>query len=355
MGKVKVAVVGVGNCASALIQGVHFYKDKKPDEAIGLVEFKLGGLVPGDIEFVLAIDVDSGKVGKDLSEAIYQPPNNTVRIADVPNLGVEVKKGPVLDGIGKYISEKVTVSKKQTVNVSKEIRDSGAEIVLCYVPVGSNDAAKFYAEESIKGGAAFINAMPVFIASDSVWQRKFTESRLPVSGDDVMSQLGATVLHKTIVKLCADRGVKVDETYQLNLGGDTDFLNMQEEERLVHKRESKTSAVRAMTEYKVPTRIGPSDYVGFLNNDKICYVYLKGRYFGNIPLMIDVKLHVVDAYNSAGVMIDAVRGTKVALQRGVSGAMESISAYCFKHPPIQMPYNDAKKAFLEFIEGKRER
>jgi len=197
--------------------------------------------------------------------------------------------------------------------------------------------------------------MPVFIASDSVWQRKFTESRLPVSGDDVMSQLGATVLHKTIVKLCADRGVKVDETYQLNLGGDTDFLNMQEEERLVHKRESKTSAVRAMTEYKVPTRIGPSDYVGFLNNDKICYVYLKGRYFGNIPLMIDVKLHVVDAYNSAGVMIDAVRGTKVALQRGVSGAMESISAYCFKHPPIQMPYNDAKKAFLEFIEGKRER
>ena len=355
MGKVKVAVVGVGNCASALIQGVHFYKDKKPDEAIGLVEFKLGGLVPGDIEFVLAIDVDSGKVGKDLSEAIYQPPNNTVRIADVPNLGVEVKKGPVLDGIGKYISEKVKVSKKQTVNVSKEIRDSGAEIVLCYVPVGSNDAAKFYAEESIKGGAAFINAMPVFIASDSVWQRKFTESRLPVSGDDVMSQLGATVLHKTIVKLCADRGVKVDETYQLNLGGDTDFLNMQEEERLVHKRESKTSAVRAMTEYKVPTRIGPSDYVGFLNNDKICYVYLKGRYFGNIPLMIDVKLHVVDAYNSAGVMIDAVRGTKVALQRGVSGAMESISAYCFKHPPIQMPYNDAKKAFLEFIEGKRER
>ena len=355
MGKVKVAVVGVGNCASALIQGVHFYKDKKPDEAIGLVEFKLGGLVPGDIEFVLAIDVDSGKVGKDLSEAIYQSPNNTVRIADVSNLGVEVKKGPVLDGIGKYISEKVKVSKKQTVNVSKEIRDSGAEIVLCYVPVGSNDAAKFYAEESIKGGAAFINAMPVFIASDSVWQRKFTESRLPVSGDDVMSQLGATVLHKTIVKLCADRGVKVDETYQLNLGGDTDFLNMQEEERLVHKRESKTSAVRAMTEYKVPTRIGPSDYVGFLNNDKICYVYLKGRYFGNIPLMIDVKLHVVDAYNSAGVMIDAVRGTKVALQRGVSGAMESISAYCFKHPPIQMPYNDAKKAFLEFIEGKRER
>ncbi len=224
-----------------------------------------------------------------------------------------------------------------------------------YLPVGSTKAVQFYAGEAIRAGCGFINAMPVFIASEPSWQKKFREAQLPTAGDDVMSQLGATVLHKTIVKLCVDRGVKIDETYQLNIGGDADFLNMLEESRLVDKRISKTSAVRAMSPYEVPTRIGPSDYVPFLDNDKICYVWLKGRYFGNIPLTIDLKLHVIDAYDSAGVMVDAIRGTKIALDRGISGPLESISAYCFKHPPVQMPYNDAKTAFLEFVQGKRDR
>jgi myo-inositol-1-phosphate synthase len=356
MGRIKVAIVGVGNCASALVQGVHYYGGKKvAEDAIGLAAYNLGGFEPSDIEFVAAFDVHKEKVGRDLSEAIYQEPNNTVKIADVPNLGVKVQKGPTLDGIGKYLSDVVKPDESQPTDVSKAIKDSGAEVVASYLPVGSTKATEFYAEQALKAGTAFINAMPVFIASNQQWQKRFIQAGLPVAGDDVMSQLGATVLHKTLVKLCIDRGVKVDETYQLNIGGDTDFLNMQEETRLADKRESKTSAVRAMTPYAVPTRIGPSDFVHFLDNDKICYIYLKGRYFGDTPVQIDVKLHVVDAYNSAGVMIDAVRCSKIALERGISGPLESISAYCFKHPPVQMPYNEAKQALLDFVAGKRER
>lgn len=355
MKKVKVAIVGIGNCASAIVQGVHYYKNQNDKDSIGLTSYNLGGLEPGNIEFVSAFDVDKEKVGKDLSEAIYLAPNNTNKLTDVPNLGVNVEKGPVLDGIGKYIEGTVKTDNTKPTNVARVIQDSGAEVVISYLPVGSTTATKFYAEQSLKAGAAFINAMPVFIASDSVWQKKFVDAGLPVAGDDVMSQVGATVLHKTLVKLLVDRGVKVDETYQLNIGGDTDFLNMQEESRLSDKRISKTSAVKAMTPYKVPTRIGPSDFVKFLDNDKICYIYLKGRYFGNTPIMMDVKLHVVDAYNSAGVMIDAIRGTKLALERKISGPLESISAYCFKHPPVQMSYNDAKQSFLDFVEGKIER
>jgi myo-inositol-1-phosphate synthase len=261
-----------------------------------------------------------------------------------------------MDGIGKYLKPVVKISSEPDVaSVSQAVKDAGADILVNYLPVGSTKAVEFYAGEAIKARVPFINAMPVFIASNSIWQQKFVEAGLPTAGDDVMSQLGATVLHKTIVKLCVDRGVKVDETYQLNIGGDADFLNMLEEGRLVDKRISKTSAVRAMSPYEVPTRIGPSDYVPFLDNDKVCYVWLKGRYFGNIPLTLDLKLHVIDAYDSAGVMVDAIRGTKVAFDRGVSGPLESISAYCFKHPPMQMPYTQAKQAFMEFVEGKRER
>ena len=353
--KAKVAIVGVGNCASALVQGVHYYKNSKPDEAIGLAKYDLGGLKPYDIEFVAAFDVDEKKVGKDLSEAIYEPPNNTIRIYDVPKLGVKVEKGFVIDGIGKYVRDVIKVSDKDSVDVTSVIKDYGADIVVNYVPVGSVKATNFYAEQALKAGAAFINAMPVFIASNHDWQAKFSNFGLPVAGDDVMSQIGATVLHKTLIKLLVDRGVKVDETYQLNIGGDTDFLNMLEEERLMDKRESKTSAVRAMVPYHVPTRIGPSDYVGFLRNEKICYIWMKGRYFGNSPITMDVKLSVIDAPNSAGVMIDAIRGTKIALMRNVSGPLISLSAYCFKHPPIQMPFDEAKIAFMDFIEGKRDR
>ena len=357
--KVKVAIAGVGNCASALVQGISFYSKSRGatnQEIIGLTSYEISGIAPGDIEIVAAFDVNAEKVGVDLSKAIFGKPNNTVKITDVPSLGVKVQKAPVLDGIGKYLKDVVKISDEPEVpSVAQAIKDSGAEILVNYLPVGSTKAVHFYAGEAIKAQCAFINAMPVFVASEPGWQQKFRKAGLPTAGDDVMSQLGATVLHKTIVKLCVDRGVRIDETYQLNIGGDADFLNMLEESRLVDKRISKTSAVRAMSPYEVPTRIGPSDYVPFLDNDKICYVWLKGRYFGNIPLTIDLKLHVIDAYDSAGVMVDAIRGTKVGLERGVAGPLESISAFCFKHPPVQMPYNEAKTAFLEFVEGKRER
>ncbi len=353
MAKIKVAIAGVGNCASALIQGLHYYSKRGPDE--GLTYWDVGGYTPKDIEFVAAFDVNSKKVGKDLSQAIFQPPNNTLKIAEVPALDVRVKRGPLLDGIGKYLKGVVSVSGQPEEDVAGVLEESGAEILVNYLPVGSTAAAGAYAEAALKAGVAFVNAIPVFIASDAKWADRFSKAGLPVAGDDVMSQVGATVLHKTLVKMAVDRGVKVDGTYQLNIGGDTDFLNMLEESRLKDKRESKTSAVRAMSPYEVPTRIGPSDYVPFLENDKVCYIWLKGRYFGGTTVKMDVKLHVVDAYDSGGVMVDAIRGTRLALDRGVSGQLESLSAFCFKHPPVQMPYPAAKAAFEDFTSGKRER
>lgn len=352
--KVKVAIAGVGNCASALIQGTRYYSSNKED-AIGLTSFNLGGIEPGDLEFVAAFDVADTKVGKDLSEAIFAKPNNTIKICDVEKMGVKVEKGQVLDGVGRHLSDVVKVSDLSVVNVVKSLKETGAEVLISYLPVGSTNATRFYAECALEAGTCFINAIPVFIASNTKWQQAFAAKNLPVAGDDVMSQLGATVLHKTIVKLLVDRGVKVDETYQLNIGGDTDFYNMLDEDRLEDKRESKSSAVKAMVPYEIPMRIGPSDFVHFLDNEKVCYVYVRGRYFGNTPVEINVKLNVIDAYNSAGVMIDAVRGAKIALDRSVSGPLTSISAYCFKHPPKQMSYVDAKNAFIEFVEGKRER
>jgi myo-inositol-1-phosphate synthase len=358
MAKVKVALAGIGNCASALLQGISYYRKNgtQETEIVGLAQYEIGGMKPSDIEVVAAFDVNKEKVGKDLADAIFARPNNTVKIANVEKTGVTVQKAPLHDGIGKYLSPVVKISDAPEVaSVARAIRDSGADILVNYLPVGSTRAVRFYAGEAIRSGVAFVNAMPVFIASDGEWQKNFSNAGLPCAGDDVMSQLGATVLHKTIVKLCVDRGVKVDETYQLNIGGDADFLNMLEESRLVDKRISKTSAVKAMSPYDVPTRIGPSDYVPFLDNDKICYIWLKGRYFGNIPLTIDLKLHVIDAFDSAGVMVDAIRGTKVGIDRGVSGPLESVSSYCFKHPPVQMPYNEAKEAFIDFVEGRRSR
>jgi len=352
--KVKVAIAGVGNCASALIQGTRYYSHNKED-AIGLTAYNLAGMEPGDLEFVAAFDVADTKVGKDLSEAIFAKPNNTVKICDVEKTGVKVEKGQVYDGVGRHLSDVVKVADSSAVNVAKRLKETGTEVLISYLPVGSTNATRFYAEQALEAGTCFINAIPVFIASNTKWQQAFAAKNLPVAGDDVMSQLGATVLHKTLVKLLVDRGVKVDETYQLNIGGDTDFYNMLDEERLEDKRESKSSAVRAMVPYEVPMRIGPSDFVNFLDNEKVCYVYLKGRYFGNTPVEINVKLNVIDAYNSAGVMIDAIRGAKIALDRSVAGQLTSISAYCFKHPPQQMSYMDAKKAFMEFVEGKRER
>jgi myo-inositol-1-phosphate synthase len=354
--KVRVAIAGIGNCASALVQGINYYGAHRSD-SIGLTSYSLGGIVPEDIEFVAAFDVTEGKVGKDLTEAIFAEPNNTIRITeDLARLDVKVEKGSVLDGLGKHYHEKVKVSEEPSVNVADVLTDSGAEILLNYLPVGSRLATQFYAEQCLQTGkVSFINAIPVFIASAAKWQQSFEGRGLVCAGNDVMSQLGATVVHKSLVKLFVDRGVKIDDTYQLNVGGDMDFYNMLDEDRLEDKRISKTSAVEAMSPYSIPTRIGPSDYVGFLNNDKICYLSIRGKYFGKIPVELDLKLRVVDAYNSAGVMIDAIRGAKLAIDRGTAGALESVSAYCFKHPPIQMHYMDAKEKFLEFVDGKRER
>lgn len=355
MSKIRVAIAGVGNCASALIQGIKYYKDNRNNDDIGLTSINLGGYRPEDIEFVAAFDVDDNKVGKDLSEAIFTKPNNTVKICDIDKMDVKVNKGPVLDGVGRHLGEVVKISDLSESNVSEILKETGAEVLLNYLPVGSREASQFYASECLKTHTCFINAIPVFIASDKRWQERFIEKGIPCAGDDVMSQLGATVVHKTLAKLFTDRGVKIDGTYQLNIGGDMDFYNMLDEDRLEDKRVSKTSAIEAMIPYNVPMRIGPSDYVQHLNNEKICYISMKGTYFGKIPLELDLKLRVVDAYNSAGVMIDAIRGAKLAIERGISGPLESISAYCFKHPPKQMSYSEAKTSFLEFINKKRER
>ena len=363
--KVKVAIAGVGNCASALLQGISFYGNSYINEnkeisdvndtPEGLIAYSLGGIRPGDIEFVAAFDVVESKVGCDLADAIFANPNNTIKISDVPSTGIKVQKAKVLDGIGRRLNERVKISDSPAADVSKLLRESGAEILINYLPVGSREATQYYVEQCLDAGVSFINAIPVFIASTPKWQKAFADKNLICAGDDVMSQLGATVLHKTLVKLFVDRGVKVDETYQLNVGGDMDFYNMLDEERLEDKRISKTSAVAAMVPYEVPMRIGPSDFVGFLANDKVCYISLRGRYFGKVPVEVDVKLKVVDAYNSAGVMIDAIRGTKMAIDRGITGQLDSVSAYCFKHPPVQKPYLEAKNSFMEFIEGKIQR
>ena len=382
--KIKVAIAGVGNCASALIQGIQYYSSKPSDNllttkdngkgsfdnsylnsnnttnlssenVIGLTSFNIGGYEPGDVEFVAAFDIADSKVGTDLSEAIFAPPNNAIKIIDVPSFDVKVQKGDVLDGAGRHFSEKVKISDSSPVDIAKTLKDVDADLLINYLPVGSRNATRNYAEKCLEAGVSFINAIPVFIASDPKWQNQFTEKNIPCAGDDVMSQLGATVVHKTLAKLWVDRGVAIDETYQLNVGGDMDFYNMLDEERLDDKRVSKTSAVKAMIPYDVPMRIGPSDFVDFLKNDKVCYIYMKGRFFGKVPLELDLKLRVPDAYNSSGVMIDAIRATKIALDRGIAGPLESISAYCFKHPPIQMPYALAKSNFLDFVSGKRDR
>ncbi len=352
--KIRIAIAGVGNCASALIQGAYYYS-KNPQDTIGLTAYDIAGYEPGDIEVVAAFDVADTKVGKDVSEAIYARPNNTITVADVPRMNIPVQKGPTMDGIGRHLSQIVTVSKEPDVDVKKVLRDTGAEMLVNYLPVGSTQAVRYYATQALESGIGFLNAIPVFIASEPKWQQAFAEKKLPLAGDDVMSQLGATVVHKTLVKLFVDRGVLIDGTYQLNIGGDMDFYNMLDEERLEDKRISKTSAVKAMADYDIPMRIGPSDYVDFIDNEKICYINIEGKYFGKIPIKLDLKLKVIDAYNSAGIMIDAIRGLKIALDRKLTGPMTSISSYCFKHPPIQMPYTEAKTAFREFVEGKRDR
>ena len=368
MGKIKAAIVGVGNCASALVQGVFYYKDVEEDQFVpGITKVKLGGYHIGDIEWVAAFDVSKNKVGKDLAEAIFAPPNVTPKFADIPKkLGVTVSPGPVLDGVAPHMRERFNpidyeVSLGEVVDV---LKSSGAEILINFLPVGSEKATRFYAQAALEAGVAFINGMPTFIASDTEegWPQKFEEKGIPLTGDDIKGQLGATITHRTLVRLMHIRGVKVEETYQLNIGGNTDFENMLMEERLKTKRISKTSAVVSILPYgeelwkQGKVRIGPSDYVPFLGNTKIAYIYIKGRSFGDFPVTIEVKLTVDDKSMFAGAMIDAIRGTKIALDRGIGGPLISVSAPFFKHPPVQPPSDEiALQWFYEFVEGKRER
>jgi len=357
--EIRVAIVGVGNSASALIQGTEYYKNAREDVTVpGLMHVNFGGYHIKDVKFVAAFEVNKKKIGKDLAEAIFTEPNCCAKFAKVPRLGVKVSPAPILDGVAEHMKETFNVygdGEIKPVNVVEILKETRAEILVNYLPVGSRDATRFYAQAALDAGCAFINCMPEFIASDSAWAKKFEEKGLPVAGDDVKSQVGATILHRNLARLCVDRGVIIDETYQLNLGGDTDFQNMTVEERLKTKRISKTEAVTSLVPYDLPTRIGPSDYVPFLGNKKICYLWLKGRKFGDRPLTITVKLEVEDSPNSAGVVIDVIRAVKLALDRKIAGQLISISSYAFKHPPIQVPDSKAKEWVEEYINGKRER
>ena len=359
MPEIRVAIVGVGNSASALIQGTQYYKDAKENTTVpGLMHVNFGGYHIRDIRFVAAFEVNKDKIGKDLSEAIFAKPNCVVKIADVPNLNVKVSSAPIMDGVAPHMREVFNVYNEKaegSADVVQVLKDAKAQVLVNYLPVGSQEAARFYAQCAMDAGCAFVNCMPEFIASNQNWAGQFEKAGLPVLGDDIKSQVGATILHRNLVRLCLDRGVIVEETYQLNLGGDTDFLNMTVEERLKTKRISKTEAVTSLVPYDLPTRIGPSDYVHFLNNKKICYITLKGRKFGDRPITINAKLEVEDSPNSGGVVIDLIRAAKIALDRKTKGALLSISSYAFKHPPIQVPDPQARQWTEEWISGKRER
>ncbi|MDT5313910.1 MAG: myo-inositol-phosphate synthase [Mycobacterium sp.] len=353
--EIRVAIVGVGNCASSLVQGVQYYDDADENLTVpGLMHVKLGQYHVRDVKFVAAFDVDAKKVGFDLSEAIFASENNTIKIADVPPANVTVQRGPTLDGIGKYYSETIEVSDTEAVDVVKALKDAEVDVMVSYLPVGSEEADKFYAQCAIDAGVAFVNALPVFIASDPVWAKKFEDAGVPIVGDDIKSQVGATITHRVMAKLFEDRGVQLDRTMQLNVGGNMDFLNMLERSRLESKKISKTQAVTSNLQREFNTKdvhIGPSDHVGWLDDRKWAYVRLEGRAFGDVPLNLEYKLEVWDSPNSAGVIIDAVRAAKIALDRGIGGPVEAASAYLMKSPPKQMADDIARAQLETFIEG----
>lgn len=361
--KIKVAVVGVGNCASSLIQGIHYYKDTKDDGFVpGVMHVNFGGYSISDIEVVAAFDVNSNKVGKDVAEAIYAEPNNTAVFAKVPKSGVKVSRGPELDGVNKYTSELVPVDKEhKPVDVVKVLKESGAEAVINYLPVGSQKATEFYAQAAIDAGCGFVNCIPVFIASDPMWAKKFEDAGLPVIGDDIKAQVGSTIVHRTLANLFLDRGMKVEHTYQLNNGGNTDFLNMLERDRLKSKKISKTKAVSSMIEARGQTidnediHIGPSDYVPWLKDNKIGFIRIESKHFGDVPMHMEIRLSVEDSPNSAGVAIDSIRCLKLALDNNLSGAIIEPAAYFQKHPPKQIEDRRARELVEEYIEkyGRR--
>ena len=358
-GEIRVAIVGVGNCANSLVQGITYYKDATNDAEIpGLMHPVLGGYHIKNINFVLALDVDAKKVGLDLSEAIWASENNTIKFANVTKTGVSVKRGATLDGLGRYYKETITESTAAPVDVVAELKSNKVDVVICYLPVGSEEAAKFYAQCAIDAGCAFVNALPVFIASDPVWADKFTKAGLPIVGDDIKSQVGATITHRIMAKLFQDRGVHLDRTYQLNVGGNMDFKNMLERDRLESKKISKTQSVTSQLDYDLGAKnvhIGPSDYIPWLDDRKWAYVRLEGRAFGDVPLNLEYKLEVWDSPNSAGVIIDALRCAKIAMDRKIGGPLLSPSSYFMKSPPVQYTDEQAYAKVEQFIEGSIER
>ena len=355
MGSVRVAVVGVGNCASSLIQGVEYYRDADPSERVpGLMHVTFGEYHVSDVQFVAAFDVDAKKVGRDLAEAIGVSENNTIKISDVPPTGVVVQRGPTLDGLGKYYRETVQESDEAAVDVVAALREARADVDDGYLPVGSELADRFYAECALESGVAFVNALPVFIASDPVWARKFGDAGLPIVGDDIKSQVGATITHRVLTKLFEDRGVELDRTYQLNFGGNMDFMNMLERERLISKKISKTQSVTSQIPHemeKANVHIGPSDHVPWLLDRKWAHIRLEGKAFGDVPLNVDLKLEVWDSPNSAGIIIDAIRACKIGLDRKIGGPLLSPSSYFMKSPPVQYSDSEARDAVERYIAG----
>src|SRR5947199_2698351 len=355
--KVRVAIIGVGNCASSLVQGVQYYREAKPEDFVpGLMHVNLGGYHISDIEFSAAFDIDQNKVGKDISEAVFAAPNNTYRFAEVPQLGAKVYRGMTHDGLGKYLSRIITKSPKQTNDIVKILKDTGTDVVINYLPVGSETATKWYVEQILQAGVGFVNCIPVFIAREQYWQERFKEANLPMIGDDIKSQVGATIVHRMLARLFRERGVKLERTMQLNVGGNTDFYNMLERERLESKKISKTNAVTSQLDHDIGAdnvHIGPSDYVAWLEDRKWAYIRMEGRSFGDVALNVELKLEVVDSPNSAGIVIDAVRCAKLALDRGIGGALEAPSSYFMKSPPVQYSDNDARRLVEEFIEGDK--
>src|ERR1700681_4672676 len=355
--KVRVAILGVGNCASSLVQGVEYYKDAKPGASIpGLMHVDLGGYHIKDIEFSAAFDIDKEKVGKDLSDAIFSGHNNTVKFAEVPHLGIKVERGMTHDGLGKYLSEIITKAPGPTADIVGILKATKTDVVVNYLPVGSEEAVKWYAEQVLEAGCAFVNCMPVFLARESYVRGRFEKRGIPIIGDDIKSQVGATIVHRVLTRLFEDRGVKLERTYQLNFGGNTDFLNMLERERLVSKKISKTNSVKSQMTTDIGAdniHIGPSDHVPWLDDRKWCYIRMEGRSFGDVPLNVELKLEVWDSPNSAGVVIDAVRMIKLALDRGISGTLEGPSAYLMKSPPIQHHDDVAHEMTEAFIREER--
>ena len=353
MGSVRVAIVGVGNCASSLVQGVEYYKDADPDSRVpGLMHVQFGPYHVRDVEFVAAFDVDAKKVGRDIAEAIVASENNTIKICDVPPTGVTVQRGPTLDGLGEYYLQVITESDERPVDVTQALRDARADVLVSYLPVGSEQADRYYAQCALDAGVAFVNALPVFIASDPAWAAKFTEAGVPIIGDDIKSQVGATITHRVLAKLFEDRGVELLRTYQLNVGGNMDFMNMLERSRLESKKISKTQSVTSQIPHEMEraaVHIGPSDHVPWLDDRKLAFVRLEGKAFGDVPLNLEYRLEVWDSPNSAGIVIDAVRLAKVALDNGIAGALEGPSAYLMKSPPKQIVDDDAYELVEKFI------